>query len=1101
MRLVLSLFVALLFSIPVSAQETQLARLLRFPDVHEDKIAFIYAGDVWIVDANGGVARRLTTHKGLELFPKFSPDGKWIAFSAEYSGTRQVYVMNINGGEMRQLTFYNDVGPMPPRGGYDYQILDWTPDGKNVLFRGNRLPWGERMGRPFLVPIDGGMETPLAIPESGSGMFSPDGTKVVYTPIEREYRTWKRYRGGRAQDVWIYDLKANTTEKITDFLGTDNQPLWVGNTIYFTSDREHMLNIYAYDLKTKKVRKVTNHTDYDILWPSAGPKQIVYQCGGYIYRMDASSGKSERVPIQIFGDLPQTMPYFKNVRSNIETAGLSPTGARAVFGARGEIFTVPAKEGEIRNLTMTQGIREMNPTWSPNGRWIAYLSDRSGEYEIYLKNQDGAGEERRITTDGDIWRFPPVWSPDGKMLAFADKKQRLRYVAVDSGKVVDVDRATLNDITTYRWSPDSRWLVYTKVGENNLSSIWVHSLPESKNYRLTSGLTNDSDPVFDPKGRYLYFLSNRDFNLTFSGFEFNYIYTNPTRVYVAVLSNDGPALFLPTSDEEKANEEKSAEKPPEKPAEKPAEEAKANSGAEAKAVNGVKPSDTVVKIDVAGFENRVRAIPGSPSNYRSLDAIASGVLYLVGTDTVQLKLYNIDAKKEEVILEGINNYDISADGKKVLFQKGQDYGIASIQAGQKVTEGLLGLNKMELKIDPRAEWKQVFVDGWRILRDWFYDPGMHGVDWQKMRERYEPLVAYVGTRADLDFILGELGGELNAGHVYVSSAPPDPQQNDRINGGLLGAEIVAHESGYFRIAKIFPGENWQENFRSPLTEPGVKVKQGDYILAVDGRSTKEVKNFYALMENRANRVVSLLVNDRPELQGAHEEKVRPVSQEGNLRYLDWVQSRREMVERTSGGRIGYIHLPNTALEGNRELFKYFYPQVNKEALIIDDRYNGGGFVPDRMIELLGRTRLNYWARRGLEPTQTPGFSHQGPKVTLINGYSSSGGDAFPYYFRKMGLGKLIGTRTWGGLIGISGNPGFVDGGGISAPSFRFYSTDGKWAVENEGVSPDIEVLDRADLVAKGQDPSLEKAVEWLLEELKKNPPAKVKQPPPVDESK
>ncbi|MEW6735090.1 MAG: PDZ domain-containing protein [Acidobacteriota bacterium] len=1096
MRIVVLLLIVFFFC-PLAgrAEDENFTRLLRFPHIQGDKIAFVYAGDIWIVDTNGGVARRLTSHKGRELFPKFSPDGKWIAFSAEYNGTRQIYVMSADGGEPKQLTYYNDVGILPPRGGFDNQVLGWSPDGKNVLFRANRLPWGDRMGRPYMVPLEGGMETPLAIPESGGGMLSPDGSKMVYTPIERENRTWKRYRGGRAQDVWIYDLKNNTAEKITDYKGTDNQPMWVGDTIFFTSDREHTLNLYAYNLRTKETRKVTNHNDYDVLWPSAGQKAIVYECGGYIYKFDPNSRQSVRVPIRVFGDLPQTVAYFKNVRENIDSADLSPSGARALFSARGEVFTVPAKDGETRNLTNTQGVREMDATWSPDGKWIAYLSDRTGEYELYLRNQDGSGDERRLTNDGDTWRFPPSWSPDGKLLAYSDKKQRLRYIIVDSGKVIDVDKGKYNDITNYRWSPDSKWLVYTKVVDTRLSAIWVYSLAEGKSYQLTSGRTNDFDPVFDPKGRYLYFRSNRDYNITFSSFEFNYVYTNPTRVYVALLANDGPPLFLPTSDEEKPAEDK-----------KPAQNIQDNAGGNKKAGEETKPEQSkaaatlVVKIDVEGFENRVRAIPGPPSSYRDLSATANGVLYLVGDggDT-KLKQYNIEQKKEEVIIEGISDYALSFDGKKFLFHRGNDYGIAALQPGQKASEGLLALQKMEIKIVPKLEWKQMFTDGWRTLRDWFYDPNMHGVDWGKMRERYEPLVPYIATRADLDFILGELGGELNAGHVYVNSG--DEVRVERQDGGLLGAEIVAHSSGYFQVVKIFPGENWHERFRSPLTEPGVKVRKGDFILAVDGRSTKEVKNFYELLENKANRSVTLLVNSKPEATGAHEERLRPVASETNLRYLDWVQSRQEYVERASQGRIGYIHIPNTALEGNRELFKYFYPQANKEALIIDDRYNGGGFIPDRMIELLDRPVLNYWARRGLEPLSAPGFSHEGPKATLINGYSSSGGDAFPYYFRKRGLGKLIGTRTWGGLIGLTGNPTFIDGGSVSAPTIRFVDTEGQWAVENVGVYPDIEVVDRPDLVTKGQDPSLEKAIEVLMEELKSKSPKKIKIPTPPDESK
>lgn len=1078
-RQVFALVVAVMVTGAARGQE---ARLLRFPDICGDKIAFVYAGDIWIVPASGGLATRLTSHEGMELFPKFSPDGKWIAFSGEYSGNRQVFVISVDGRELRQLTYYNDVGELPPRGGFDYQVLDWTPDGKRVLFRANRLPWSERMGRYFTVPIDGGLEEPLPIPEGGTGMFSPDGRKIVYTPIEREWRTWKRYRGGRAQDVWIYDLETNTAERITDYPGTDNLPVWVGETIYFTSDREHTLNLYAYDLRTKQTRKVTHHTDYDVLWPSAGADAIVYECGGYIYRFDPRTERSERVPIQIVGDFPYTRPYFKNVRDFIEDFSISPSGVRALFSARGDIFTVPAEHGEIRNLTNSQGIRELSPAWSPDGQWIAYLSDRSGEYEIYLRRQDGSGQECRLTYDGDVWRFAPVWSPDSKKLAFADKAHRLRILDVQTGKTIDVDRGRYRDITEYTWAPDSRWLAYVKAAANRNGVIWLYSLDQARSFRLTDSARSNYNPTFDPQGEYLYFLSDRDFQLTFSSWEFNYVFTKPTRVYAAPLARTGKPLLVPKSDEEKPSAEAS------QPAQPKEEKGKAS------------PTPPQIRIDVAGFEDRVVALPVPAGHYSHLHAGEKTVYYLYHEDNrTVLKRFNIEEEKEETILEGINGYDLSRDGKKILFRKGKDFGIVEAKPGQKADQGLLKLDDLVMKIDPRAEWQQIFLDGWRILRDWFYDPNMHGVDWKAMREKYGQLVPFVAHRADLDYLLGEMGGELNAGHVYVNWG--DHPRVKRIDNGLLGAELRPDPSGYFRIAKIFPGENWHEDFRNPLRDPAVDVKEGEFLLAIDGHPLSTRENPYQYLENKAGHLVTLLVNGKPTREGAREVKVRPIKRETNLRYLDWVMSRMRMVDSLSGGRIGYIHLPNTSTEGNRELFKHFYSQFTKEALIIDVRYNGGGFIPDRMIELLDRPLLNYWVVRGLEPWQTPAISHQGPKVCLINGYSSSGGDAFPYYFRKRGLGKLIGTRTWGGLIGLSGNPGFVDGGSISVPTFRFLSTDGVWEIENEGVAPDIEVVDRPDLVAKGHDPTLEKAVEVLLEELEKNPPRKVSVPPPPDESK
>ncbi|MDT5157295.1 MAG: tricorn protease [Acidobacteriota bacterium] len=1130
-----SLFIAaLLISCAVSHTTAQtrrgddLARLLRFPDINGEMIAFVYAGDIWTVPSAGGTARRLTSHPGLELFPKFSPDGRWIAFTGQYDGTRQVFVIPTEGGEPRQLTFYNEVANLPPRGGFDNRVLGWTPDGRNVLFRANRDPQSDRLGRPYLVPFEGGTEQPLAILESGGMSYSPDGSHVAFTPLSNEFRGWKRYRGGQSPDVWIYDLKNNSSEQITDTRAQDMLPVWLGETIFYISDRDSTMNVFAYDTRTKKTRKVTNHADYDVLWPSGAGDELVYEAGGYVYRLDAKSGKEERVPIKVYGDFPDTVPYFRNVKDNVETFSISPSGVRALFGARGDVFTAPAKEGEVRNLTDSQGVRELAPAWSPDGRWVAYLSDRSGEYEIYVRPSDGAGEERRVTLDGDIWRYPAVWSPDSRMLVYGDKRQRLRFVNVASGKTVDVDHSDRGDITNYSWAPDSRWIAYSKLGENQFSEIWVYSIAAGKTQKLTGGMTSDTEPVFDPKGRYLYFLSNRDFNLTFSAFEFNYLYTNPTRVYVGLLAADGPALFLPTSDEERVKTKETPLTQPPNPAQQPpaqgakpqptpntpgapaqqpsatppsegsatsasAQAAAAQAGAKTEEPKTTPPAGANVKIDFAGFENRVRAIPGPPANYHHLNATPDGVLYISGPG--RLSLYNLEAKAEQPIIEGIQDYDLSADFKHIVFQARDNYGTAPVAPGQKADAGLLKLEGMTMKIDPKAEWAEEYTDAWRTMRDWFYDPNMHGVDWRAIRDKYGALVPYIANREDLNFLMTEMGSELSAGHIYVERGD-DPPRVTRADGGLLGAEVVPDASGYFRIAKIFPGENWQESFRSPLTEPGVRAKVGDIILAVDGHTTRGVKNFYELLEGKASRVVTLTLNERADTSGSHDERVRPVKSESNLRYLDWVQSRRALVDKLSGGRIGYIHAPNTAVEGNRELFKGFYPQTKKEALVIDDRYNGGGFIPDRMIELLERKPLNYWVRRGIELTQTPAFANPGPKAMLTNGYAGSGGDALPYYFRERNLGRIFGTTTWGGLIGLSGTPNLIDGGSLSTPSFRFLDLEGHWAVEGTGVDPDVEVVERPEAMARGEDPTLEAAVKYLLEELRRNPPKRVTAPAP-----
>ncbi len=1091
---------ALLLLLPAlaAAQPQGDTRLLRFPDIHGDSLAFVYGGDIWLAGAQGGEARRLTSGGGQELFPKFSPDGRWIAFTGQYSGTRQVYVIGVDGGTPRQLTFRNDVGPLPPRGGVDNQVLDWTPDGKQILYLAHRVAWSNRIARPFMVPAAGGQERPLKLVESSIGALSADGNRFAFAPVMNEYRGWKRYYGGRASDIWIYDLRNDSAEQITDDPGIDQQPVWIGDTLYFASNREKVLNLFAYDPKTKAVRKATNHDTFDVLWPSGDGKRVVYENGGWLYVLDPASGQTRKVSIHVEGDLPRTLPYFKNVAEDLDWFEISPTGRRALLTARGDVFTVPAEKGEIRNLTGSAGVREMNAAWSPDGRWIAYLSDRSGEYEVYVRPADGSGDERRVTTDGRIWRFPPAWSPDSKKLAFSDKDRKLQWVEVANGKVTQADRSNRGDITDYKWSPDSRWLTYTKVGETQMPSIWLYSLDEGKARQLTSGLTAEFEPTFDPSGRYLYFLSNRDFNLTFSGFEFDYVYTNPTRVYVGILSKEGPALFLPESDEEEPRKEETVAALVADVADiadaqdQPAPRGGGAAGDEAP--DAAKKPAVRVKVDFDGFESRVRALPASASNYQSLRTGGDAVFYLAGAGgPPSLKMFNLKDRKEHTIMDRVRSYEVSTDGKKVLYRQGDDFAIVNAAAGAKPGDGKLDLEKLELKVDPKAEWKQMYTDAWRSFRDWFYDPAIHGLDWKAMRDRYGEMVPFIATRSDLDFILTELGGEVSAGHVYVEEgSEPGPR---RVDGGLLGAEVEPHSSGYFRVAHIFPGENWHSDFRSPLTEPGVHVEVGEYILAVDGHPTDKVENFYRLLEGKADSVVTLLVNDKPSTQGARTEQVRPVANEQNLLYLDWVQKTRAKVDKASGGRIGYIHLPNTAVEGNRELFKYFYPLAHKDALILDDRYNGGGFIPDRMISLLNRPVLSYWVTRDGRPGSTPAFAHTGPKVTLINGQAGSGGDAFPYYFKKMGLGPLIGSATWGGLIGLSGGPSLIDGGSLSIPTFRFLTTEGQWAVENEGVAPDIPVIDRPDALAKGQDPTLEKGIQVLLDELKKSPPKKVTVPP------
>ncbi len=1050
----------IVFSGSIHAKEP--ARLLRFADIHQDQVVFVYSGDIYIADINTGQSSRLTSHHGFETFPKFSHSGKWIAFSAEYSGNRQVYIMKTDGSDLKQLTYYNDVGSMPPRGGFDYRVLDWSADDKQVLVRANRLPWGKRMGRPIWIPIDSGLAKPLAVPESGGGMLSPDGKKYLYTPIDREFRTWKRYRGGRAQDVWIYDLKANKSQQLTSHRATDHQPVWVGEHIYFLSDRNHTLNLYRYAKDSEPVQ-VTHHKHFDSLWASAGPNAIVYENNGYLWRFDPKTNQSNQLNIHIEGIHEYTLPYYKNVSPYIESMDISPNGKRAVVAARGEVFTIPAKKGMIRNISKTSGEREISVVWSPDGKQLAYLSDKTGEYELYLQNE--LGKAKQITFGGKIWKFPPKWSPDSKKLAFSDKNQTLWIIDIKSGRKIKADRSSRNDITEYTWSPDSDWVMYTKTEDNGYNSIWSYHLKSKKARQLTQKNTDDWSPVFSKDGHYLFFLSNRNYHLSFSSYEFNYLFHKATRIYAMQLSKTAPPLYPYQSDEALPSATKKKE-----------------------------DKNKSLSIDFKNCHHRIIALSAPSGNYEQLSVNGTS-LFFINNYEDKKELQFLSLKKNQspnTLVESITNYVLSANGEKILVTNGTQLSILNTTSKQNFNNGMLKLNDLTIKITPKEEWQQLYVDGWRTLRDWFYDPNTHGMNWSAIKKKYQPWVKAIHHRSDLDYIFNEIAGELNAGHIYVNRG--DEPAVERKNNGLLGAEFIKDASGYFKITKIFPGENWHASLRSPLTESEVNANVGDYIIAIDGVSTKTTHNIYALLEHKAHRYVSLTLSKRPNNKNTRKVSVKPIHQETQLRYLDWLNSRMEIVNRLSNGRIGYIHLPNTHIPGNQALFKQFLPQITKDALIIDDRYNGGGFIPDRMIELLSRKTLNYWKYRGLKPQATPLIAHDGPKAMLINGYSSSGGDALPYYFKKLGLGTLIGTRTWGGLIGVSGNPKLADGGQLVAATFRIIDTDGNWIIENEGVEPDIEVIDRPELIAKGKDPSLERAVKELMKNLKQNPRKSIKAP-------
>jgi tricorn protease len=1065
------------------------ARLMRFPDVYKDKIVFVYAEDLWLVPAQGGIARRLTSDVGAELFPKFSPDGKMIAFTGQYDGNTDVYLISAEGGEPTRLTFRPGFENMSDRFGYDDMVLDWHPDGKRILFRSGRESYNSWFQTLFLIGVEGGFPEGLQLPEAGLTSFSPDGSRIAYNRIFRNFRTWKRYRGGLAQDIWVYDLNANTVQQITRDEGTDTSPMWHEDKIYFTSDRDHTANIFCYELNTKQTRKITNHADFDVKWPSAGPESMVYENGGYLYLLDFGTEKSRRISVEIPYDRVVLRPEFVPVKDEISDYGLSPGGKRALFAARGDIFTVPAEKGNTRNLTNTSGSREKNPTWSPDGKWIAYLSDKTGEDELYIIPQDGKGEEKRITTDGHCYRFAPVWSPDNKRLLFADKDLKLYYVDIEDKEVILVDSTKNWEIRDYSWSPDSRWIAYAKPAKNNLSSVFLYSLDEKKIHRVTEDFTDDNEPVFDPNGTYLYFLSNRDFNPQMGHFDPTYTYNDMTRIYLVTLQGDSLSPFAPQSDE----------------AESPAEQWK--KWKEKKEEREEKKPEVVekIQIDVEGIGQRVVAAPTEAGNFNGLRAAKEKVFYLSFPSRTltgrqpgpkgKLHLFDLEKREDQVFLSPVDGYDLSPDGEKIIYKSGEKFGIVDASFGEhKVGDGALKPDGMEMRLNRGEEWAQVFSEVWRLQRDFFYSPNMHGTDWDLMRTRYGELVPHVVHRSDLNYVLGEMVGELCCSHTYIAGG--EGTEIKLVKTGLLGIDWeVDAASGFYRIKKIYPGQNWKEDLRSPLTEPGVDVEEGDYVVAVDDRVLRHPTNPYSLFENTVGRTVTLKVNSKPSLDGAREVTVRPIESEYQLRYRYWVEENRRKVDEATGGRVGYIFIPDMGGGGLNEFSESFFPQIKKEGLIVDVRYNGGGFVSEMILERLRREVVGMGCARNAGDYTYPGGALYGHMVCIANQYSASDGDNFPYFFREYGLGPVIGRRTWGGVVGIRGFPSLLGGGYATVPEFAAFGMDGQWIMENHGVDPDIEVDNLPDQVVLGRDPQLEKAIEVIMRKLKEEPKKLPERPP------
>ena len=1143
------LLVTLLFVLAapeLAAQSSSQYALLRKPTVSKSQIAFSYGGDLWVVDRNGGEARRLTSDVGIEIDPAFSPDGSMIAFTGEYDGNEDVYVIPAAGGIPKRLTSHP---------GAD-QVVGWTRDGKRILFRSGRESYS-RFTQLYTVGVSGGLPEQLPLPMAVEGSYSPDSSHLAYVPFTNFAESWqfqrglKHYRGGTASPIWIADLSSSSIQKVPRKDSNDSTPMWIGNKVYFLSDRDGPVNLYAYDPDTKHVSEALPDNGVDIKSASAGPDAIVYEQFGSIHLFDPATGKQNVVNIHVTGDFPAVRPHYVNAAEQIKNANISPTGARAIFEARGEILTVPVEHGDIRNLTNTPGVEERDPAWSPDGKWIAYFSDESGEYALHLRTQDGMGEVRKIDLGNPpSFYYSPTWSPDSKKIAYSDKRLNLWYLDIDAGKPTLVDTnpydgepgSGFNPV----WSPDSRWIAYTRQLDSSLRAVFVYGVEDKTAHQVTDGLSDAASVAFDPNGRYLYFFASTDDGPVIASSMGGFKIPVTRSAYVIVLRKDLKSPLAPQSDEEKvtslagSTDKSAAASAPKNPADtdecKPESEAKAGAGSAAEKAEkkGDKNADEKkgeksakeaketpdVKIDFESISQRILALPIPARNYDRLLTGKTHLLYLVEGPTVNdgapsghiVHKFDVCTRKTDKLLDNIGAFVISSNGEKALYEQlpprnplaaGQGgepphgaWLIKPVDALGKPAEpgkpdGTLHLESMKVYVDPCAEWQQMFRETGRIERDFFYDPNLHGADLKALMAAYQPFVDNVMSRADLNYIFADMLGEITAQHVYIFGG--DRPEVKPVSVGLLGADYTIDHDRY-RFSKVYFGENWNPDLRAPLTEPGVNVHQGEYLLAVDGRELHGSDEVYSFFLERAGKAVQLKVGPDPSGKDARTVTVVPIGSERSLRQRDWIDSNRRKVEELSGGKLAYVYLPDTAVGGFTNFNRYYFPQNPKQGAVIDERFNGGGWIADYIVDWLNRPLLFAAMTREGKDNYIPNVIF-GPKVMLINQYAGSGGDALPWMFKQLGIGPLIGTRTWGGLIGIGGYPPLMDGGEITAPRWGLFNPKtGEFDVENKGVSPDIEVeLDPA-LWRQGHDPQLERGVSVALTNLKEHPVAPVKRP-------
>jgi tricorn protease len=1068
------LFAGLLVSLTSISQID--AGLFRYPDVSSTQIVFSYANDLWVVSRNGGEAVRLSSPPGQESFPKFSRDGKKIAFTGNYDGNSDIYVIPVSGGEPLRLTYHD----------FTDRVVSWTNDGRKILFASTRESGKYRFNQFYTISATGGNAEKLPLPYAEFGSYSPDGKRMALTFRSQAFRNWKRYRGGWNAEIYLYDFAARQSENISaGSMAADEFPMWHKDQIYFITDRgkDLRMNLWRYDLKTKKAEQLTFYKDFDIHFPSLGPDDIVYEQGGKLHLFNLSNQKDQVVEISLVTDQMNLKPRMENVQSYIQNLNLSPDGKRVLVEARGDIFSLPAAEGVVRNLTMSPGSAERYPSWSPDGSRLAWWSDASGEYELMVRDLEGSGAADQITNFGPGFRYQLFWSPDSRKIAFIDKANQISIIDVFSRQVRKVDKALswmYYQQNNYKvsWSPDSRYLAYHRDLPNSHQSVFIYDLDARKSHPVTSGYYSASSPVFDPGGKYLFLLTSQSFQPMYSNFDNSFIYANATQIAAISLSKSTPSLLAPKNDTV-AVKKKDQDKNPK------ADSAGKKTAKPEKAGNESKKEIKSTQIDFDGLEDRMNVLPPSAGNLGYLEAAKDKLYYIRYANTgdnstkPSIKFFDLDKKEEKTILNDAGSFILSEDQQKMLVNSAGRYAVINPTENAKI-EKSLPVENMVMQINPREEWQQMFTEAWRLQRDYFYDPHLHGVNWNQVRSRYTKMLNGAVTREDVNFVIGEMIGELNASHTYQGGG--DLEKTRKTSVGYLGVDWQA-DGKFYRIARIVRGAPWDAEARSPLAAPGINIPEGSYILSVNGVPITTDTEPYAAFAGLAGKTVEITYNSVPVAYTAKTAVVQTMSNEYRLRNLAWIESNRKRVEQATEGQVGYVYVPSTGVDGQTELLRQLNAQTDKKALIIDERFNDGGQIPDRFIEMLDRKPLAYWATRDGVPWSWPPSVAFGPKVMLINGWSGSGGDAFPDYFRKRQLGPLIGSRTWGGLIGISGAPPLIDGGSVSVPTFRMYDNNG-WFKEGHGVDPDIAVPEDLGMMARGKDPQLEKAIEVSLEQLK-----------------